>query len=48
MELFDNDDAFTGNSALDEIKMEIKASNRAILDQITFDNYSYYLGFDKV
>lgn len=36
------------NSALDEIKLEIKASNKTILDQITFENYSYYLGFDKL
>jgi Eco47II restriction endonuclease len=34
------------NSALDEIKSEIETSNRTILDQITFDNYGYYLGFD--
>lgn len=36
------------NSALQEIKSEIKKSNRSILDQITFENYSYYLGFDKL
>ena len=36
------------NSALDEIKAEIKTSKRSILDQITFENYSYYLGFDKL
>jgi hypothetical protein len=36
------------NSALDEIKTEILTSNRTILDQITFDNYSYYLGFGEV
>jgi hypothetical protein len=36
------------NSALDEIKMETKTSKRTILDQITFENYSYYLGFDKL
>jgi hypothetical protein len=35
------------NSALDEIKTEIETSNRTILDQITFDNYSYYLGFEN-
>lgn len=33
------------HSALDEIESEIEISNRSILDQITFDNYSYYLGF---
>lgn len=36
------------NSALDEIKSETKKSKRNILDQITFENYSYYLGFDKL
>jgi len=36
------------NSALDEIKLETKTSKRTILDQITFENYSYYLGFDKL
>ena len=36
------------NSALDEIKSETKISKRTILDQITFENYSYYLGFDKL
>ena len=36
------------NSALDEIKSETIISKRTILDQITFENYSYYLGFDKL
>jgi translation elongation factor EF-G len=36
------------NSALDEIRKEISISNRSMLDQITFENYSYYLGFDKL
>lgn len=36
------------NSALSEIKEETEQSNRSILDQITFENYSYYLGFDKL
>ncbi|WP_187477529.1 Eco47II family restriction endonuclease [Amniculibacterium sp. G2-70] len=36
------------NSALDEITSETKKSMRSILDQITFENYSYYLGFDKL
>ncbi|MHB1179949.1 MAG: Eco47II family restriction endonuclease, partial [Daejeonella sp.] len=38
----------SGNSALDEIMAEIKTSKRSIIDQITFENYSYYLGFDKL
>jgi hypothetical protein len=36
------------NSALDELKKGTKKSKRSILDQITFENYSYYLGFDKL
>lgn len=36
------------NSALNEVKSEIEISRRTILDQITFENYSYYLGFDKL
>lgn len=36
------------NSALDEIKMATTTSKRSILNQITFENYSYYLGFDKL
>ena len=37
-----------GNSAVKEIKSAIEISKRSILDQITFENYSYYLGFDKL
>lgn len=36
------------NSALDEIKSETKSSKRTIIDQITFENYGYYLGFDNL
>jgi len=36
------------NSAFEEIKLETKTTKRSILDQITFENYSYYLGFDEV
>lgn len=36
------------NSALDEIKSNTKTSKRSVLDEITFENYSYYLGFDKL
>ena len=36
------------NSALQEIKSQTMTSKRSILDQITFENYSYYLGFDKL
>ena len=36
------------NSALEEIRVEINVSKRSILDQITFENYSYYLGFEML
>lgn len=36
------------NSALEEISVSSKESNRSILDEITFENYSYYVGFDKL
>ena len=41
-------DEVAENSALEEIKSETKTSKRTVLDQITFENYSYYLGFDKL
>lgn len=44
----EQDKTIVENSALDEIKSKIKTSKRSILDQITFENYSYYLGFDKL
>lgn len=36
------------NSALKEISISSKESSRSILDEITFENYSYYFGFDKL
>ena len=36
------------NSALEEINAKTKKSKRTILNQITFENYSYYLGFNKL
>ncbi len=36
------------NSALGEITAETEKTRRTILDQITFENYRYYLGFDKL
>ena len=44
----EKDEFVKENSALEEIKTETKTSKRTILDQITFENYSYYLGFDKL
>lgn len=37
-----------GNLAYREIKTEADIAKRNILDQITFENFSYYLGFDKL
>lgn len=36
------------SSAFDEIASEAEKSKRSILNQITFENYSYYIGFDKL
>ena len=36
------------NSALEEITSSSKKSKRSILDEITFENYNHYLGFDKL
>ncbi|TMM32026.1 Eco47II family restriction endonuclease [Polaribacter aestuariivivens] len=40
--------ATQANSALDEISASSNISKRSILDEITFENYPYYLGFDKL
>ncbi|RXP45165.1 Eco47II family restriction endonuclease [Lutibacter sp. HS1-25] len=42
------DTDLTKNSALNEISKTAKLAKRSILDEITFENYSYYLGFDKL
>lgn len=44
----ENNNSEKENSALEEITSETENSKRTILDQITFENYSYYLGFDKL
>lgn len=36
------------NSALEEITKSSQETNRNILDEITFENFNYYLGFDKL
>ncbi len=36
------------SSAIDEIRAETAKTKRSILDQITFENFGYYLGFDKL
>ncbi len=44
----ENNDSTSENSALSEIEQETEVSGRTMFDQITFENYSYYLGFDKL
>jgi len=44
----ENSEDIAENSALDELKVGTKQTRRSIVDQITFENYSYYLGFDKL
>ena len=44
----ENNQEVIENSALDEIKAETVLSERSILDQITAENYGYFLGFDKL
>ena len=41
-------DLLDANSALEEIINSSKKSKRSILDEITFKNYTYYSGFDKL
>ena len=42
------EEALQSNSALKEISTSSIKSNRSILDEITFENYGYYLGFDRL
>jgi len=48
LKLVEKNKNITENSVLDELKVGINKSKRSILDQITFENYRYYLGFDKL
>lgn len=36
------------NSVLSEVSNDIEKTKRTIINQVTFDNYPYYLGFDKL
>lgn len=36
------------DSALSELKKDCQDSNRSLLDEIAYQNFSYYLGFDKL
>jgi hypothetical protein len=45
---YDRSEIIKENSAFNEIKALTRSSKKTILDQITFENYSYYLGFDKL
>lgn len=40
--------AASEHSAISEISTLAKGSERSVLDQITFENFGYYLGFDKL
>jgi hypothetical protein len=44
----EQNDNNSGNSAMEEIKKQTIITKRNVLDQITFENYSYYLGFEKL
>ena len=44
----EKDETVRENSALDELNSDIEKTDRSILNQITFDNFKYYLGFDKL
>lgn len=44
----EDDESYKENMTLNEITSETENTKRSILDQITFENYSYYLGFDKL
>lgn len=48
LKTIDNNKTQSINSALSEIKDETEKSKRSILNQITFENFSYYLGFDNL
>lgn len=43
-----NKDTTSKNSAFDEIKESSAKSKRTILDEITFENFGYYFGFDRL
>lgn len=48
LKFIEKDETIKENSALEEISSEIEVTKRTVLQQITFENYSYYLGFDKL
>ena len=48
LDSIEQDIILTANSALNEIKTSTLSSKRSVLNQITFENYSYYLGFDEL
>lgn len=48
LESLDKKSGTQENSALSEIQESTEETNRSVFDQITFENYSYYLGFDKL
>jgi len=43
-----NEKAQANNSALAEIETTANENSRSVFNQITYENFSYYLGFDKL
>lgn len=41
-----SDDSITEGSVIVEIREEIGGSERSVIDQISYDNYNYYNGFE--
>jgi hypothetical protein len=48
LQMLEHNEIFTENSALEEIKSQIEVSKRSVLNEITFENFGYYFGFDKL
>lgn len=48
LKMGEQNDINAGNSALEEIKTQTIITKRNVLDQITFENFGYYLGFDQL
>lgn len=44
----DQSNNVSDHSALDEIKTQVSETNRGILDEITYENFKYYLGFEDL
>lgn len=47
LETLEDEEEVEESSAFEEISQSAQKNNRSIINQITFDNFNYYLGFDK-